>query len=302
MRPSQAELAALKEQHGSVDRVALAIGRPRSEVRDWYAGNAPRHLTLVPDELSGDTSFLNEIPVIRRDYSHLDQLHVYALGDVHKGARMHDKVRWRDWLQWLYKNPGTSMIGTGDFLNAALKDSVSDVYEEVMTVGKAKRELRDELRPLAEERRLDLLIPGNHEDRITKAIGDCPIEDVCDQIEVPYAEAAALIVYTVGDQEYEVYVLHGSGGGMSDASLTKRALVCNADVYVSGHVHQQKVLPTSYLRREGDRMVRRHRYHCVSGSFLALEKYSIQKGYVPSRLGAPRIFLDGRGHDVRVSV
>jgi hypothetical protein len=47
---------------------------------------------------------------------------------------------------------------------------------------------------------------------------------------------------------------------------------------------------------------RRHRYFTSSGSFLALERYAAQRGYAPTRLGAPRIFLDGTQRDVRVSV
>jgi predicted phosphodiesterase len=293
------DLEALRREHGSVDAVARALGEPRDKVRDWYKG---RHLTLVPDDLSGGTSFLEEIPVIRRDYSHLEQLHVYPLGDVHLGAKMHDAERWADWLRWLTDTPNVSMIGTGDFLNSALKDSVSDVYEETMNVGDAKRLLRRQLAPLAE--RIDVMVPGNHEDRITKATGDCPIKDVCDVLEVPYAEAAVMLAVVVGDQEYLIYLRHGTGSGRSLASMEKAALVTDADIYLSGHVHQQVVFPSDWFRldRETYKMVRRHRYHVVSASFLAYERYAAQKGYAPTRLGAPRLFLSGRSHDVRVSV
>jgi hypothetical protein len=56
------------------------------------------------------------------------------------------------------------------------------------------------------------------------------------------------------------------------------------------------------LNDEGTRLERRHRYFTSSGSFLALERYAAQRGYAPTRLGAPRIYFDGRRRDVRVSV
>lgn len=294
-----AELDQLRREHGSIDRVAQHLGVPRSQVRAWYQ---PPHLRLVDnDGLSSDVTD-NEIPVIFRDYSHLDSLRVYPLGDVHKGSATHQGDRWREWLAYLVSRKDVSMLGTGDFLNAALKDSKSDVYEDVMTVGQAKRELRRELAPLAESGRLDIMIPGNHENRIHRAIGDCPIEDLADSLGCPYARAACLLVYRVGDVEYEIFVRHGTGNGQSLATLAKGAAVIKADLYVTGHTHKQAVTVDEYFVREGDRIRRRKRVYLSSGSYLGYEGYAAERGYVPTRIGAPRIHLDGVRHDVHVSV
>src|SRR5438067_7968280 len=50
------------------------------------------------NEVSDD---YEEIPVIYRDYSHLDRLKVYPLGDVHIGAQAHDRRKWKSWVKWL---------------------------------------------------------------------------------------------------------------------------------------------------------------------------------------------------------
>jgi hypothetical protein len=258
-------------------------------------GSGYRSLSVEPED--------EEIPVFFRDYSHLDKLHLYALGDVHKGAKSHAATRWREWLAYLEKTPYASMLGTGDFLNCAIVNSKSDVYDERMTVGQAKRELRTELEPLAHAGRLDGLADGNHEDRITRAVGDSPVEDLCDWFDVPYVAASALFVYTVGNQTYQVFLRHGTGNGQSAVALTKGSNIFpTAEVHVTGHTHRQIVMPDDFFVLEGDRAIRRHRHYVCSGSFLKLEKYAAQRGYAPTRLGAPRVRLDGRTHDVRASV
>lgn len=253
------------------------------------------------DDLSHDVS-PGEIPVFFRDYSHLSSLKIYPLGDVHKGAGSHQAERWREWVSYLCSRDDVSMLGTGDFLNAALKDSKSDVYEEKMTVGQAKRELRAEMKPLAEQGRIDGLAAGNHEERIHRAVGDCPIEDLCDSLGCAYVRSAALFVYTVGDQTYEVFMRHGTGNGQSLVSMNKGAMVIQADVYVAGHVHNQAVRADEWFVRVGEKVERRRRYYVNSGSFVGYEGYAAVRGYVPTRIGAPRIHLDGRRKDVHVSI
>lgn len=259
-------------------------------------------LPSAPDRLSHEADDQVKIPVIHRDYSHLDGMYVYPLGDVHKGARGHQASRWRQWVDYLVNTPHTSMIGTGDMINAAILGSKSDVYDETMTVGDAKREIREELRPLAEQNRLDLLMPGNHEERVTRAIGDCPILDICESLDVNYAADAALLVYRVGQVEYEVYVRHGTGNGQSMATLKKGASVARADVYITGHTHQTQATADDLLVRNGDALERRHRYYIAAGCFLGIESYAVKRGYPPSRIGAPRLWLDGTRWDVHASI
>lgn len=241
-----------------------------------------------------------ELPLIRRDYRNEDRHYVYPLGDVHIGAASHRAGMWEEWLDFLLKRENCSMLGTGDFLNAALKDSKSDVYEERLTVGEAKRRLIRQLEPIAHK--IDGLTPGNHEDRITRATGDCPIRDVCDALNVPYIPAAALIVYRVGKVDYTVYLRHGTGNGQSMAALTKSRSVIQADISITGHTHRQQVLVEDAFVVEGGRVVRRPWYAVSSGSFMGYEAYAAQRGYSPGRLGAPRIYLDGVRYDPHVSI
>jgi hypothetical protein len=269
----------------------LNAGAP--DVQDTFASTPD--MTLAPTEL----------PVFFRDYSHLDKLHVFPLGDVHKGSANFQNAKWQEWLAYVADNDHCSMLGTGDFLNVALKDSVSDVYTETQTVGDAKWQLRDELQPLADNDQLDLLIPGNHEGRITRATGDCPIRDVAQALRVNYAPVSALVVYTVGDVQYEVAIRHGSGSGRAGAQATRmerEAQTVIADVYVTGHTHRQQVLRGAVFQRDGDAVARRRQLYVSSGSFLSYEEYAARAGLTPADIGCPRIRLDGTRKDAHASV
>ena len=304
--PTPALDPALLEEAARLVRIEGLTQRAAARQTGIGQGSLSKYLS-EPDRHPGNTvsDDYEEIPVIYRDYSHLERLKVYPLGDVHIGAQAHDRRKWKSWVKWLADHEDTSMIGTGDFLNCALKDSKSEAYDETGHLGKLKRSLRDDLEPLAD--RVDVLIPGNHEERVYRAIGDCPINDVADFIGAPYAKAAAVLVYKVGQVSYTLHLVHGFGGGTIGAcvnQLQKRSQAIKADVYVSGHTHKQVTFPDEYhdIDVKGRKVVRRARYYVSSGSFLRLEDYAARRSYSPARLGAPRITFDGGAWDVRVSV
>jgi len=300
--PTNGNLLKLAEKFVTDQALADHLGVARTTIRDHINRQGAREAVKALRGAENVPHEMTEIPVIRRDYSHLDKLLIYPLGDVHKGATHHRADRWQQWLGYLERNEATSLLGTGDFLNSAIVGSKSEVYDEQMTVGEAKRELRRELQPLADQGRIDVMVPGNHEDRIYRAVGDCPVRDLCDTLEVPYVEASALLIYTVGDFEYEVYMRHGTGNGQSMAGLAKSGEVIRADVYVTGHTHRQAVHLGDIFERKGERVGRHKRYFVSSGSFVGYEKYAAVRGYPPSHLGGPRIRLDGRVWDSHVSI
>lgn len=299
--PRNGQLLALAAKFPTDQSLADHLGVPRTTLRDHIYREGQREAINAARQLP-EQDDPEEMPLIRREY-HEDQHYLYPLGDVHIGAKSHHAKLWQQWLDFLIAKPNASLLGTGDFLNTAILGSKSDVYDEKMTVGEAKRLLIKQLSPLAKQGRIDALMPGNHEDRITRAIGDCPIKDVADMLEVPYIDAAGMFIYAVGDIEYRVFMRHGTGNGQSMAALTKGRSVIPADVYITGHTHRQQVLAEDVFEVKGNRRVGRSKWYAVSsGSFLGYERYAAQRGYSPGRLGAPRVFLDGSKHDVHVSI
>lgn len=298
--PRNGELLKLAREYPTTQALADHLQVPRTTLRDHIYRIGMHEAVSEVRALSS----LSEMQLIVRDYTHLPVLYLYPFGDVHLGAKMHDQELWESWLDYLTRRKDASMLGMGDFLNTAIIGSKSDVYDERMSVGEAKRLLQSQLKPLADEKRVDGLMPGNHEDRITRAIGDCPIKDISENLGVPYIEAAAVFVYYVGDQVYTVYARHGTGNGQSLATLQKSAFVVpGMDVYVTGHVHrQQEIKDNNFMLDLKKLRVFRHKVQFVgAGSFLGYEKYAAQRGYSPGAKGAPRIRLDGKSWDTHVS-
>jgi hypothetical protein len=313
-RAVQDALDLLAEGDISIKEAARVSGAPYTTVQNnWHGHQASAKSETPPMELDP-----GEVPTFVRDYSHLDKLHVFPLGDVHMGSGNFQEAKWDEWCAYVEANDHCSMLGTGDFLNVAIPDSVSDSFTEVMTVPKAKRAMREKLRPIAEAGRLDLLIPGNHEARITKRTGDCPIEDIAEALDVNYGRAAVMVVYVVGDIEYEVFLTHGHGSGRAGAQATRMERTSQtivADIYVTGHTHRQQILrgavfevdygpPASATKGHlfKPQVRRRRQLYVSSGSFLSYEEYAARFGLSPADIGCPRIRLDGRRKDAHASI
>ncbi len=306
----KSQIEAMLSAGESVNKVADTFGVARSTAQDFVR----KHVKLevgggqFQDDRLVNTpdGGLDGIPIVHRDYSSLDRLHMYPLGDIHLGSPNCAEPVLDEWLKYITDTEATSLLNTGDNLNSALKDSVSDVYAEDYTVQIARQKLTEKFRPVAEADKLDAIVDGNHEWRILRAVGDSPNSAVADALGVAYSPAAIYVVYHVGDQEYGIYMRHGTGGGTTMGAqvnrLEKQERIVDADVYISGHTHTQVAFPKETFQRDGDRMVRRKRLFVCSGSFLGYEDYAKIAGYPPAHIGAPRIFLDGRKKDAHASV
>lgn len=304
-----AEIAAsVDDESISESDLARKLGVARSTLQNWKANNlSPAAPDWAADELSEEPQDdYTEIPVIYRDYSDQDKHFVYPLGDVHKGSPAHAKDRWQEWVTYLADTDGTSMLCTGDLFNAALKNSVSESYDEQLTVMEAREELTEELTPLAEQDKIDLLMPGNHEDRIYRAVGDCPVGVIASHFGVNYVREAAVVVYKVGDVTYTGFIRHGTGGGQVGARanrLAKMSDVVVCDFYVSGHTHSQLLFPQDRFQVNPRllRVERMRQMFISSASFQQYDGYPRRSGFAPQKIGAPRIRLDGTRKDIHAS-
>jgi hypothetical protein len=277
-----------------VDESTLRRAIRRYESRGGRSGSELR-------ELSGEGAV--EVPVIVRDYSQHESIRVYPMGDFHIGSPAHHRAKLDEWLDYIVDTPNATILNTGDNLNAAILGSKSDVYAEVQPAQAALEDFEDRFRPVAEAGRLDVVTGGNHEARIYRATGIDVMRVAARTLGVQHFEGAAVMVYKVGGQTYTFWVRHGTGNAPSSMNaLTKAGDVAIADVYVTGHTHRQAVVLEDQFSVVGGKVVRSPRRYVSSGSFVSYERYAAERGYVPSHLGAPRIFLDGTRKDFHVSI
>lgn len=307
--PYQVDILAALAAGMSQRELALTYNVARStlqnKVNQWQA--LPMGPPAVGDNLHEGTTDPDGPPIFIRDYRHLEHLHVYPLGDLHLGSPKCAVERLDEWLAYLLHTDGVSLLNTGDNTNCAIIGSKSEVYDDVLSLGQAREILTIKFEPLAAQDKIDAIIDGNHEDRVYRATGDSPNAAVASALGIGYSRAACVVRYLVGNQQYDCYLRHGTGGGQTMGAavnrLQKQEHIIDADVYVSGHSHTQVCFPKNIFIAQADGSYRRKkRLFVCGGSFLYYEDYACKAGMPPAHIGAPRIFLDGTRHDLHGSV
>ena len=100
-----------------------------------------------------------------------------------------------------------------------------------------------------------LLGRGNHEDTILRSTGQdiCPLQWLCERLNVPYAPYDFPLQVLVGEQEYLLYMHHGSGGGQTWGSHVNslERLAENhrdADAVIMAHNHVKVCVEKGVMR------------------------------------------------------
>ena len=233
-----------------------------------------------------------------REYTHIN---IYGMADAHIGAKESSLATLRAWVQRVLADPYGYVIIAGDMINNGIKDSKTNVYEEVMPPRQQKRVCVEIFKPLADAGRILAWIPGNHEDRSVKSVDDDPSYDVCVAlgIEDVWRPNCAIIKLSVGavkkDRQvtYGICITHGS-------SLNKHkkfvAQLENFDVVFSGHTHEEIVYSIYKMHLDlnsGTIKWKRCRV-VVLPALLAYAAYAVKKEFTPQVYGSiPVITLSG---------
>lgn len=256
---------------------------------------------------SDDIPHLRSPRLINRTFEE-DEILLIPLGDIHIGSSECDEKLLKETLEWIEKKPNTYMVGMGDYMENATRDSVSDIYSQTTPPMEQMYKLRDMLLPLAKKGKILGLLRGNHEIRTYKAMGFEPTVMLCDLLDVPYMGDAQFIKLRVGKQNYHIYAIHGassawtSGGKLN--SLMRMAQVADADIYLMGHVHELASHSRPMLRidNRNKTIVQRKQYFVLTGHFLDyMDSYAQRRTYPIGKKGVARIELSGDKWDTHVS-
>jgi hypothetical protein len=203
----------------------------------------------------------------------------------------------------------------GDILNTATRMSKTNPIKSTPLKYQI-REAIDLLTPIKQF--IVGAISGNHEQRIYDFCGYDPTMAICDPLEIKYATYSAVVFFRVKKQKsgrnfentYSGYFHHTiGGGGMVGSRINRveklREIVANADFYVGAHNHTLITAPLEVLEIDSRhyKVIRKRQIIVSCGSFLDWdESYAEQKQMPPSKLGSPRIRLDGTTNDIHVSL
>lgn len=216
------------------------------------------------------------------------------------------------YIKWVQDTPEAYVVLNGDILNVATTGSVSDSY----TGMRPQEELDKAVELLYPIREKCLVsVRGNHEFRTWRESGLDIAKILADRLGVLYAGDEAYLKIKVGRGingkpiVYTCYLQHGYRGGRTVGSkvnaIAAMANICMADLFLGSHIHTMTSHVDMYLLPDirTNKMVETKRTFVSSGAFLRRGGYSVTHGYPASKLGSPRIRLNGRDYkDVHVSL
>jgi len=189
---------------------------------------------------------------------------LFPIADVHIGPVGCAFREWVTTMAWAATKQGLYPFSLGDLLNNATLNSVEgmDLGAQVLDIMPAAAVMTQALRPIAEAGRLLVLSDGNHEARWVRQLGQnvSPTRFVAERLNVPYSPHPFPLVVLVGDQNYTLYIHHGTGSGQSYGHLwnTMQRFTENnrCDAAIVGHRHvrgnQERAVMTAQCGEDGE--------------------------------------------------
>ena len=142
---------------------------------------------------------LNDLDLIVKQFpTDMDTLNVYAIGDVHVGSPQFDERAIKKKIRIILADPNGVVCLCGDLGDYGLKNSKTNVYQATMSPMEQQEYIYQLFLPIAD--RITACVPGNHEERITREVGTCPMYDLCVRwgVQDVYRENVAITKYMFG--------------------------------------------------------------------------------------------------------
>ena len=241
---------------------------------------------------------LDDFVLIRSKFEAEPYINIYPLGDVHLGSKECNMELLTQWVETVAADPLGYVVIVGDMMNMGLKNSRSNVYEEILNPAEQKELCYRVLNPIADK--ILAGCSGNHEYRACKEVGMNPLYDVfCRmRIEDRYRENACFIKLTVGKQgknpnTYGLVLTHGKSKA-KDERWTYAVDGC--DCFISGHTHLGTHQPMGKIKMDlsHDRVKMVGYHQIVVMPFQQYGGYAVRDKYMPNCLGQfQRVRFDG---------
>ena len=266
---------------------------------------------------------LGDFELIQHEIPGEDPIRIYPIADVHLGAAEHMEREWSQFCIDILEEPRSYVVLCGDLVNNALKNSVSNVYEETMRPREQKRVMTEMLMPIRE--RILCAVGGNHERRsLRDSDSDITRDIMCKlDIEERYRQDIAFCVVRTGVRtndkgnrttydkrpSYVFSVTHGSGGGgMTGGGVNKferfSYVLDGVDFLVVGHTHRPWVTQPAKIKVDArNNTITTVPFKVVSAtSWLRYSGYPVQKMLLPTSHAKQIITLSGHKKEIRVEM
>lgn len=251
---------------------------------------------------------------IRVDYpTEWPHANIYILADLHIGDPGCDESEVYDRVKQAADDPYGLVVLNGDLMNFAMRNSVSDVYGELMSPMQQITYLVNLLKPVKDK--IIGVTSGNHEQRTYRSDGIDVTRLVCRElcIEDKYAPEGILIYVRFGTrskhtmhngrnprQWYSIYATHGSGGGRKEGAkairLADMAAIVDADIYIHSHTHLPMVMKQSFFRADSSNCSIQQvpKLFVNTGAALGYGGYGQAQEFKPASTATAHIHLEAK--------
>lgn len=204
---------------------------------------------------------IDDFELIVHKFNDREDRHIYLLGDVHLGAKECLEAEFAKFLQMVKDDYAGYLILLGDLLNNGVKSSVTNVYDEVLMPGNAKRQMIEYLEPVSDK--ILCAVTGNHERRTLREDDMDITYDIMSQlgIEERCRRNIAFLKLQFGNPrssretnpQYMFACTHGAGGGaLPGGVINRNQRFADAfeglDCLCTGHSHKPMTYAMSKLR------------------------------------------------------
>ena len=180
-----------------------------------------------------------------------EDITIIPIADVHLGARECMEQEFIQFINGVKDEPTTYFVLCGDLISNGLKNSVTNIYEELYRPFEQKKMMAKILEPVKD--RVLCSVSGNHERRSTRDADDDPAYDIMCKLDIEnlHRESMAFLKIQIGDIKnngernptYMITVVHGAGGGMLTSGAVLRGersayAVDGCDLFIFGHTHK----------------------------------------------------------------
>lgn len=226
------------------------------------------------------------------------KVNLYPIGDLHIGSEQCDIEEIKNTIRRVSEDPYAKVIMMGDHIDNITKYSKGNVYRQRLTPQEQVDIVVDLFSPI--KNKIIGVLSGNHENR-AEELGFDVGRMIADYLGVShyYNREALYIFLSYGIKNrmpkirhtVRIYATHGTGGTSNNA-VEKLQQVCDADVYIVGHIHGYKSKVVGYFngeRRVNGRLKLSSRALVVTTAYLKYGGYAQVRSYQPAIIHQPVI-------------
>ncbi len=238
---------------------------------------------------------------------HDKETKIYPVADVHFGALEHDTQAWAKFCSKVGSESNSYIILAGDLINNNTRSSVGSPWDDRIRPREQKRMMVEFLTPLRD--RILCCVSGNHERRSLKDADDDPTYDIMAKLDLEdiYRQNAAFMKIRLGarsargqdrkpgfDTAFKFAITHGSGGGMTGASVNRNerwgTSIDGVDCVITGHNHKGAITrPSKIVFDDMNDMVTIKDFVVLSCvSWQAFGAYPLQQMMQPTMISRPQ--------------